>query len=67
MDSKVPLLSSFNYDDWKHTMSEYLKRQCLFDLSIGALSEPESYEEKIDWIIIVIEIMELYVWECLQI
>ena len=31
-------------------MSAYLKRQCLFDVSIGALSEPESYEEKIDWL-----------------
>ena len=31
-------------------MSAYLTRQCLFDVSIGALSEPESYEEKIDWI-----------------
>ena len=31
-------------------MSAYLKRQCLFDVSIGALSEPKSYEEKIDWI-----------------
>ena len=31
-------------------MSTYLKRKCLFDVSIGALSEPESYEEKIDWI-----------------
>ena len=25
------------------------KRQCLFEISIGALREPESYEEKIDW------------------
>ena len=25
-----------------------MKRQCLFDVSIGALSEPKSYEEKID-------------------
>ena len=24
--------------------------QCLFDVSIGALSEPDSYEEKTDWI-----------------
>ena len=31
-------------------MSAYLKRKCLFDVSIGALSEPDSYEEKIDWI-----------------
>ena len=30
-------------------MSAYLKRQCLFDVSIGALSEPESYEEKINY------------------
>ena len=50
MDSKFPLLSPFNCADWKPKMSAYLKRQCLFDVSIGALSEPESYEEKIDWI-----------------
>ena len=31
-------------------MSAYLKRKCLFDVSIGALSEPKSYEEKIDWL-----------------
>ena len=50
MDSKVPLLSPFNYTDWKPKMSAYLKRQCLFNVSIGALSEPKSYEEKIDWL-----------------
>ena len=50
MDSKFPLLYPFKYSDWKPKMSAYLKRQCLFDVSIGALSEPESYEEKIDWI-----------------
>ena len=50
MDLKVPLLSPFNYADWKPKMSAYLKMQCLFDVSIGALSEPETYEEKIDWI-----------------
>ena len=50
MDSKFPLLNPFKYDGWKPKMSTYLKRQCLFDVSIGALSEPESYEEKIDWI-----------------
>ena len=31
-------------------MSAYLKRQFLFDVSIGALRELESYEEKIGWI-----------------
>ena len=30
-------------------MSAYLKRQCLFDVSIGALSELNYYEEKIGW------------------
>ena len=37
MDSKVPLLSPFNNPDWNPKMSAYLKRQCLFDVSIGAL------------------------------
>ena len=50
MDSKFPLLYPFSYADWKPKMSAYLKRQCFFDVSIVALSEPESYEEKIDWI-----------------
>ena len=50
MDSKFPLLSPFHYADWKPKMSTYLKRQCLFDVSIGALRKTESYEEKIDWI-----------------
>ena len=31
-------------------MCAYLKRQCLYDVFIGAVSEPESYEEKCDWI-----------------
>ena len=50
MDSKFPLLSPFNYADWKPKMNAYLKRQCLFDVSISALSELESYEENIDWL-----------------
>ena len=50
MDSNVPLLSRFSYVDWKPKMSTYLKMQCLFEMSIGALSEPEYYEENIDWI-----------------
>ena len=49
MDSKVPLLSPFNYVNWNPKTSTYLKSQCLFDFSIGALSEPKSYEEKIEW------------------
>ena len=50
MNSKVPLLSPFNYVYWNPKMRAYLKRQCLFDVSIGALSEPKYYEEKIDWL-----------------
>ena len=50
MDSKFTLLSPFNYADWKPKMSAYLKRQCLFDVSIGALNKPQSYEDNIDWI-----------------
>ena len=47
---KVPLLSPFNYADWNPKMSTYLKMKCLFDVSIGALSEPEYYEGKIYWL-----------------
>ena len=47
MDFKGPLLSPFNYNDWNPKMSAYMKRQCLFDVSIGVLSEPKPYEENI--------------------
>ena len=50
MGSKVSLLYPFKYADWKPKMRAYLKRQCLFDVYISALSEPESYEDKIDWL-----------------
>ena len=50
MDSKVPLLCPFNYVYWNPKMSAYLKRQCLFDVSIGVLSEPDSYEDNIYWL-----------------
>ena len=50
MDSKFPLLSPFNYFDKKPKASAYLKSKCLFDVSIGDVSELEYYEENIDWI-----------------
>ena len=31
-------------------MSAYLRRQCVFDVSIGAVNEKEYYEENIYWI-----------------
>ena len=51
MDSKVvPLLSPFNYSEWKLKMCAYLKRKCLYDVSIGAVREPYSYQEKDAWL-----------------
>ena len=51
MDSKVvPLHYPFNYYEWKLKMCAYLKRQCLYDVSIGAVREPESCQEKDAWI-----------------
>ena len=51
MDSKiVPLLSPFNYFEWKSKMCAYLKRQCIYDVSIGAVRELESCQEKDAWL-----------------
>ena len=51
MDSKVvPLLSPFNYSEWKLKMCAYLKMKCLYDVSIGVVREPESFQEKDDWL-----------------
>ena len=51
MDSKVvPLLSPFNYSEWKLKLCSYLKRKCLYDVSIGVVREPESRQEKYDWL-----------------
>ena len=47
MDLKVvPLLSSFNYSELKSKMFAYIKRHCLYDVSIGAMREPKSCQEK---------------------
>ena len=51
MDLKVvPLLSPFNYSKWRSNMCAYIKRQCLYDVSIGVMREPESCQEKCDWL-----------------
>ena len=44
----IPLLSPFNYDEWKLNMVAYLKSHDLFDVSIG--SSEEYYEEEHDWL-----------------
>ena len=49
MDSRVsvPLLSPFTrYSEWKLKMISYLKRQGLYEISIGA--GEESYEDRSD-------------------
>ena len=62
MDSKeVPLLYPFNYSEWKPKMCAYLKRKCLYDVSIGVVSGLESYEDKCDGLMTMIEPMELCV------
>ena len=51
MDSRVsvPLLSPFTiYLEWKLNMISYLKRQGIYEISIGV--GEESYEEKSDWL-----------------
>ena len=50
MDLKFPLVSPFNYNYSNLRMSVHLNWNCLFEVYIGALSKPESYEENIDWI-----------------
>ena len=48
MDSIVPLLTPFtSYSEWKMKMIASLKRQHLYEVSIG-LGE-ESYESENDW------------------
>ena len=51
MDSRVlvPLLSPFTiYSEWKLKMISYLKRQGLYEISIGA--GEDSYEYPSDWL-----------------
>ena len=51
MDSRVsvPLIAPFtSYLEWKLNMISYLKRQGLYEISIGA--GEESYEEASDWL-----------------
>ena len=51
MDSRisVPLLSPFtSYSEWKLKMISYIKRQDLYEISIGA--GEESYEDPSDWL-----------------
>ena len=44
----VPLLSPFNYAEWKLKMVAYLESHDLLDVSFGA--GKESYEHENDWL-----------------
>ena len=49
MDSilSVPLLTPYTrYSEWKLKMSAYLKRQCLYEVSIGLGKESYKYENE---------------------
>ena len=49
MDSSVPLLNSFtSYSEWKMKMIAFLKRQDLYEVSIGL--GKEFYESENDWL-----------------
>ena len=51
MDSQqLPLLYLVNYSEWNPNMCAYLNRKCLYEFSIGAIIDPDSYEEKCDWL-----------------
>ena len=48
MDSSVPLLTPFTtYSEWKLKLNASLKRQGLYEVSIGL--GKESYENENDW------------------
>ena len=45
----VPLLSSFNYAEWKLNMVTYLEIHELFDVSIGDVEIPECDDNNFIW------------------
>ena len=48
--SLVPLLTPFNYDDWKLKMMNFLKSKCLFRITMGTEIEPLLDAKKTRWI-----------------
>ena len=46
--SSIPLISPFNYAEWKWNMVAYLESHDLLDVSFRA--SKESYEEKNNWL-----------------
>ena len=48
--SSVPLLTPFNYDEWKMKMMNVLKRKRLFEITMGTETEPLLDAEKPKWL-----------------
>ena len=48
--SLVPLLTPFNYDEWKMKMKNFLKRKRLFEITMGIETEPLLDAEKPKWL-----------------
>ena len=48
--SSVPLLTPFNYDEWKMKMMIFLKRKRLFEITMGIETEPLLDAEKPKWL-----------------
>ena len=48
--SLVPLLTPFNYDEWKMKMMNFLKRKRLFEITMGTEAEPLLDAEKPKWL-----------------
>ena len=44
--SSVPLLTPFNYDEWKMKMMDFLKRKRLFKITMGTETKPLLDDEK---------------------
>ena len=48
--SFVPLLTPFNYDEWKMKMMNFLKGKRLFKITMGIETKPLLDAEKTKWI-----------------
>ena len=48
--SSVPLVTPFNYDEWKMKMMNFLKRKRLFEITMGIETKPLLDVEKPKWL-----------------
>ena len=46
----IPLLTPFNYDEWKMKMMNFLKSKSLFEITIGTKTKPLLDVEKPKWL-----------------